>query len=227
MSRHRPRRAARAGAAAVIAGLGFLASACGTQHVSVGPAPLAPSSVAAVATVPVPVAPTAPTAAPTSVPPTASVTTVAPPARSICTAGDLRADQVPISAGTSQYYVAWSLTDTAATPCSLPAGRPSVVFADAAGTSLVSYQTTPLAGAPATALVIAPGHAVWFLTEQIGASCPAPVTVTGGPFHYALGLPGGATVDWAPGYLAATSLSNLCDRVPLAVGNLQASRPTA
>ncbi len=141
-----------------------------------------------------------------------------------CRANALRADQVPISAGTSQYYLAWSLTNVSSSTCALAPGRPGIRFLDAAGRSVVRYTVSQLPAGSAP-VVLAPGRAGWFLTEELGNTCGSTTVVTGGPFHYRISLPGGAVVTWAPGYLAAPTLGSLCPAVTLAVGGIQSSRP--
>ncbi len=252
-TRRRP-LAGRLRAGAAVAGLGlgvvaFVVAGCGSSgRVAVGaasttttPASSAPasttsapptspsSSTAPAATTAPPTAPPA-TAAPATAPPaTAPATT--PPSTAGSTSGPCRADQlganqVPLSAGTGQYYLAWSLTNTSSVSCVVAAGRPSVQLDDHSGQPVVAYTTTTLPGGSTSALVVAPKRSVWFLTEESSAACPATTTVAGGPFHYVLALPGGsAQVTWSPSYLAGATLTDFCTRVLLSVGPLQATKP--
>ena len=145
-----------------------------------------------------------------------------------CTPAHLRANQLPLSAGTGRYYLDWSLTNTGPTSCVLPAGRPSLAFVDAAGSALAAYAVSPLATAAAAPVTIRPGQAAWFLTEETTYGCGTGTVVTGGPFHYIVSLPGGAgSVSWTASYLAGATLSDFCGSVSLGVGALQARPPTA
>jgi hypothetical protein len=118
------------------------------------------------------------------------------------------------------------LTNTGTASCIVAAGHPSLALVDAAGRSIVTYPTTELPGGSASALVVAPTHRLWFLTEELSTSCLAPVTVSGGPFDYVVTLPGGGTpLKWSPGYLAGPTLTDLCTDVPLSIGGLQSAKP--
>ena len=144
-----------------------------------------------------------------------------------CTPADLRAHQLPVSAGTGRYYLAWSLTNTGPASCVLPAGQPSLAFVDAAGSALATYAVSHLATAAAAPVTVPPGQAAWFLTEETTTGCGTGTIVTGGPFHYIVGLPGGAgSVSWTASYLSGATLSDFCGSVALGVGDLQARPPT-
>jgi hypothetical protein len=145
-----------------------------------------------------------------------------------CTPAELRANQLPLSAGTGRYYLAWSLTNTGPTSCVLPAGQPSLAFVDAAGSALATYAVSHLATAAAAPVTVRPGEAAWFLTEETTSGCGTGTVVAGGPFHYIVGLPGGAgSVSWTASYLSGATLSDFCGSVALGVGDLQARPPTA
>lgn len=99
---------------------------------------------------------------------------------------------------------------------------------NAAGQAVVEYETAPLRTGSATAVTVAPHHRAWFLTEEVSTACPSSTGVTGGPFAYEIILPGGAgTVSWRPSYLNAAVIPNLCTRVGLEVGRIQATQPMA
>jgi hypothetical protein len=142
-----------------------------------------------------------------------------------CSAAQLSVGQVPLSEGTGQYYLGWSLTNTAPTACVVAAGHPSLALVDAAGHSVVTYPTKDLPGGSASALVVAPHAVVWFLTEELSTSCPAPATVGGGPFDYVVTLPGSVPLTWSPSYLSGATLTGLCTEVPLSIGGLQDTKP--
>ena len=165
---------------------------------------------------------------PTTTAPSGSTTT--PPAGTTpgCSAAQLAVNQVPLSEGTGEYYLAWSRTDSASTACVVAAGQPTLSLRDAAGRSVVTYVTTAGAAGATTPLVVQPGRAVWFLTEELSTACPAPATVTGGPFRYTITLPGGTgSVTWTPSYLSGATLGDLCTKVPISIGGLQATKPSA
>jgi hypothetical protein len=202
----------------------------GAATTTIGPTTTRPTAAPATA-VPPSVAPTT-AVAPTTTPPT-SATTIPSPTSTVspgsgttpCVADQLAVDQSPLSEGTGQYYLAWSLTNSGAAACSLAPGHPTLGLVDAAGQPVVSYPTKDLPGGSATTLVIAPHAAVWFLTEELSTSCPAPVTVDGGPFDYVVTLPQGLRLTWSPSYLAGATLSDLCTDVPLSIGSLQSAKP--
>jgi hypothetical protein len=237
-----------AGTKRVIGGATVLAvvllAGCGSaaSHINVGAGPPttatatppAPTTtvVSATTTAP-PTTSTSVSTSPSTSPPSTSPPSTSPPSTSPpstgtvadgCHGAQLGADQTPISEGTGQYYLAWSLTNTSTAPCALAPGRPSIQLDDAAGQSIVDYTTTTIAGGASSALVVAPGHAVWFLTEELSTACPTPATVAGGPFQYTVTL-AGTTVTWSPSYLSSVTLSGLCTRVPIAIRALQATKP--
>jgi hypothetical protein len=135
-------------------------------------------------------------------------------------------DQTPLSEGGGEYYLAWSLTNTGGSSCSLPVSHPTLALENAAGQSVQTYSVTDAPMTGSTSIVVVPGGQAWFLTEESAAACPGPATVTGGPFHYSIGL-GGSTgaVTWSPSYLQADSVPDLCTRVDVSVGALQGTEP--
>lgn len=209
------------------------------------PPPAAPTTVAVApvtttTTPPTTAAPTPTTTAPRTTPPTtaaATTTTTAPATTTTirpsgpaprCQGSQLSANQVPLAEGTGHYFLAWSLTDTSGSACQVPAGRPALELDNAAGQAVVHYRTAPLRGEKAATVTLAPHHAAWFLTEEVSTACLASTGVSGGPFAYEISLPGGAgTVSWRPSYLDAASIPNLCTRVGLEIGPVQASQPRA
>jgi hypothetical protein len=157
-----------------------------------------------------------------------SPATTVPATSSTCTSSELQADQVLLSEGTGQYYLAWSLTNISTAPCTVAGGQPGLGLDDAAGRPVVSYRVSALPGGSVTPVSVAPGHAAWFLTEEQSGSCPAGQTVSGGPFHYRVTLPGGSVaVTWAPAFLAQGTVSGYCASEALAVGDVQATEPAA
>jgi hypothetical protein len=240
-------RQARA-AGVLLAGAAVALAACGApgahQDVSTGAAPKAPAGTAAPkppagTAAPKPPAGTAapkPSAGTAATKPAGATTPRSPSTVAPCRSGVLRADQVPLQGGTGVFVLAWSLTNTSGASCSVTGGRPTLAFVDAAGRSIVSYTDAALpsvpapaaaASAPATSLVVVPGRAVWFSTEETDSTCGVGTTVAGGPFAYRLTLPGGTVVDWTAPYLHGPTLADVCARVPLGVGSLQADRPSA
>lgn len=146
----------------------------------------------------------------------------------VCRPTQLSADQVQLAAGTGHYFLAWSLTDTTGTACRVPGGRPTLELDNAAGQAVVQYKTAPLPGGSTATVTVARHHPGWFLTEEDSTTCEASTGVTGGPFAYKITLPGGAgTVSWRPSYLNAGAISDLCTRVGLEVGPIEAAQPRA
>jgi hypothetical protein len=144
-----------------------------------------------------------------------------------CAASRLSVGQTPLSEGGGEYYLAWSLTNTGGDSCTLPVSHPTLALENAAGRSVQAYSVTDAPPTSSTSIDVVAGGKAWFLTEESAAACPAPQTVTGGPFHYAIGLGGSTgTATWSPSYLQADRVPDLCTRVDVAVGALQGTEPT-
>jgi hypothetical protein len=147
---------------------------------------------------------------------------------SVCAPSQLSVDQTPLAEGTGQYYLAWSLANRSSTACTLPPVHPTIELDGQSGQSVQTYSVTEQPQTESVPISLTPGAKAWFLTEELATTCPSPQTVTGGPFHYSIGLgPDVGSVTWSPSFLTAASMPDLCTRLRVTIGALEGHEPRA
>jgi hypothetical protein len=163
-----------------------------------------------------------------SSPPSTAASTSSVPATAValCAPTDLKVGQSPLSEGAGQYYLAWSLGNAGTASCTLPAVHPTLNLEGQSGQSVQTYSATEQGQTESRPVELAPGAKAWFLTEELATNCAGPQTVTGGPFHYSIGLGADVgTVSWSPSYLDVSRMPYVCTRLTVSIGALQGTKP--
>lgn len=196
---------------------GAAATGTGTAVPSTGSTPSSSSS-AAPASSPAASSPSSPTPSPTTV-------TGSPlPSGAPCQASQLTASQsAELGEGMGQTWERYQITNASGQACTVTVGFPTLAYINAAGGVAASFHAQGTLSTGKGALTVAPDGSVYFLAD-IHSGCWLS-TVSGGPFQYAITLPGkGPTVIDSAASINVRSYE-MCTSQYVTEGVLQSTPP--